>query len=81
MTERCIKAAIEAAEHRNVSHQTMHSAAMHDTAHVADLTDTVLLFAPSRDGISHNPMEWTDWKDCAEAADVLTETIRSLATE
>ncbi len=81
MTERCVEAAITAAESLDVSHRPMHSAAMHDTAHVADKTNTVMLFAPSRDGISHNPLEWTDWKDCSAAADVLTETIRLLASK
>ncbi len=81
MAERCVKAAIKAAKSQNISYRTMHSAAMHDTAHIANKTDTVMLFSPSRDGISHNPLEWTDWKDCAAAADVLTETIRSLATK
>jgi len=29
------------------------------------------VFAPSQDGISHSPREWTDWADCAAATEVL----------
>jgi N-carbamoyl-L-amino-acid hydrolase len=49
----------------------LHSGAAHDTMHVADVTEAALLFAPSQDGISHNPREWTDWEDCASATRVL----------
>jgi N-carbamoyl-L-amino-acid hydrolase len=49
--------------------------------HVADATDAGMLFSPSRDGISHNPREWTDWDDCADATRALTGGIRELASE
>ena len=57
----------------------LHSGAAHDTMHVATVTDAALLFAPSRDGISHNPREWTDWEDCAAATQVMTDAIVALA--
>ena len=59
--------------------ETMHSAAMHDTALVADRTDALLLFAPSQDGISHNPREWTDWSDCATATGFLARAVAAAA--
>ena len=59
--------------------ETMHSAAMHDTALVADRTDALLLFAASRDGISHNPREWTDWSDCATATAFLARAVAAAA--
>lgn len=49
--------------------------------HVAGVTDAALLFAPSRDGISHNPLEWTDWADCAAATRVMADALADLATE
>jgi N-carbamoyl-L-amino-acid hydrolase len=39
------------------------------------------MFAPSKDGNSHNPREWTDWEDCTAATTVLAEAIHDLATE
>jgi N-carbamoyl-L-amino-acid hydrolase len=57
----------------------LHSGAGHDTMQVAAATDAGLLFAPSRGGHSHNPLEWTDWVDCAVATDVLATALASLA--
>jgi N-carbamoyl-L-amino-acid hydrolase len=80
MSDACVEAARAAADDAGLGHRVMRSAAMHDTANVADVTDTVLLFAPSRDGVSHNPREWTDWDDCARATRVLAGTVARLAT-
>ena len=30
-----------------------------------------MIFVPSRDGLSHQPGEHTDWEDCVEGANVL----------
>lgn len=79
MSERCIAAAEEAVETHEIDAIQLHSAAMHDTANIAEVTDTGLLFAPSVDGVSHSPREWTEWNDCAVATEVLAETIRRLA--
>ena len=80
MADSCVEAATAATETCDVDAIEMHSAAMHDTANVADVTDTVLLFAPSKDGLSHNPLEWTDWDDCAAVTEVLAETVARLAS-
>ncbi|SMO89363.1 Zn-dependent hydrolase [Halorubrum cibi] len=53
----------------------LHSGAAHDAMRVARVTDASLLFAPSRDGVSHNPREWTDWADCAAATEVLAGAV------
>jgi len=58
----------------------MHSGAAHDTMHVAQTTDAGMLFAPSRDGVSHNPREWTDWRQCEQATRVLAGALARLAT-
>jgi N-carbamoyl-L-amino-acid hydrolase len=79
MSERCIAAAEEAVEADSIDAIRLHSAAMHDTANVAAVTDAGLLFAPSVDGVSHSPREWTDWDDCAVATEALAETVRILA--
>ncbi|ELZ65660.1 N-carbamoyl-L-amino acid amidohydrolase [Haloferax prahovense DSM 18310] len=79
MADDCVDAALDAAATEDIDAKRMHSAAMHDTANVASVTDAVLLFAPSADGLSHNPREWTDWVDCATAASVLAGTLARLA--
>ena len=81
MADRCRVALHDAADAVGVAAIDLHSGAGHDTLHVADVTDAALLFAPSRDGISHNPREWTDWADCAAATTVLTGALADLAAE
>ncbi len=79
MSERVQSVATAAGEAVGVETMTLPSLAAHDTMHVARVTDAGLLFAPSVDGISHSPDEWTDWADCAAATGVLAETMASLA--
>jgi len=79
MSDACIDAATAAADVVGLPAQRLHSAAMHDTANVGCVTDAGLLFAPSEDGISHTPQEWTDWDDCAAATRVLAGTTARLA--
>jgi len=79
MSDRVREAARDAGERAGIETLAMHSGAAHDTMHVAGVTDAGLLFAPSRDGISHNPKEWTDWDDCATATRVLAGALADLA--
>lgn len=81
MSERCVRAALDAAAACDVEPLRLDSGALHDTANVATVTDAGMLFAPSRDGISHTPREWTDWEDCASAVEVLAGAAYQLATE
>ena len=71
MSERLREAAHGAADAAGRDALDLHSGAAHDAMRVARVTDSSLLFAPSRDGVSHNPREWTDWADCAAATEVL----------
>jgi len=79
MSAACVDAATAAADAAGLSAQRLHSAAMHDTANVGAVTDAGLLFAPSEDGVSHTPAEWTDWDDCAAATRVLAGAAARLA--
>jgi N-carbamoyl-L-amino-acid hydrolase len=79
MSERCREALHAAGRDAGIETLDLHSGAGHDTMHIADVTDAALLFAPSRDGISHNPLEWTDWDDCADATRVLAGALADLA--
>ncbi|WP_277552936.1 M20 family metallo-hydrolase [Halobaculum limi] len=79
MAERLREAAHRAGEAAGLDTMDLHSGAAHDTMHVADVTDASLLFAPSKNGISHNPREWTDWDDCAAATRVLAGAMAETA--
>jgi N-carbamoyl-L-amino-acid hydrolase len=79
MAGRLREAAHRAGDAAGIETMDLHSGAAHDTMHVADVTDAALLFAPSREGISHNPREWTDWDDCAAATRVLAGAMAETA--
>ena len=79
MSDRLRAAAHETAAAAGREAIDLHSGAAHDAMRVARVTDASLLFAPSRDGISHNPREWTDWADCAAATEVLAGAIARVA--
>ena len=81
MSDRLRTAAHDAAEDAGRTAIDLHSGAAHDAMRVARVTDASLLFAPSRDGISHNPREWTDWKDCAAATAVLAGALVRIASD
>jgi N-carbamoyl-L-amino-acid hydrolase len=79
MTERLRTAAHEAGDRAGVETLDLHSGAAHDTMRVARVTDAALLFAPSVDGLSHTPLEWTEWDDCATATRVLAGALADVA--
>ncbi len=51
----------------------------HDSLIMANYTKMGMIFVRSKDGISHNPKEWTDLEDCAVGTQVLFETLVKLA--
>ncbi|MFO8116446.1 MAG: Zn-dependent hydrolase [Halorubrum sp.] len=81
MSDRLRDAAHAAATDAGRTAIDLHSGAAHDAMRVARVTDASLLFAPSRDGISHNPREWTDWEDCAAATEVLAGALARIAVD
>ena len=81
MSERCTAALDRAVSAVDVPSISLHSGAGHDTMHIANVTETGMLFAPSRGGFSHSPREWTDWSNCATATRVLTTGVANLARE
>ena len=53
------------------------SGALHDAAILAPVVPTIMLFIASRDGISHNPGEFSRMEDITSATRLLYETIRT----
>lgn len=51
------------------------SGATHDARNVAHLGPTAMIFVPSRDGISHNPREWTDPAHLIQGCDLLAKSL------
>jgi len=73
LCEKLVRAA-GAADIGSVS--TTVSGALHDSAVLSPQSPTAMLFVPSRDGISHNPAEYSRAEDLAAAASVLDHLVR-----
>jgi len=72
-------AATNAAKQADLPSMDFHSGAVHDSMQVAAVTQAGMLLAPSRDGISHSPREWTAWSECADPTRGLAGTLAELA--
>ncbi|MGH8812890.1 MAG: Zn-dependent hydrolase [Advenella sp.] len=55
------------------------SGAGHDSGSFHNFCPMGMIFVRSRDGISHNPAEWSTPQDCAAGANVLYRTLLALA--
>jgi len=53
----------------------MKSGAGHDAGWASKVVNSCMIFVPSKDGISHNPAEYTSPEDCALGAQVLLQTV------
>ncbi|KAG4435899.1 hypothetical protein IFR05_008630 [Cadophora sp. M221] len=53
----------------------MKSGAGHDAAWASKVVKTTMIFVPSKDGISHNPAEYTSPEDCALGAQILLQAV------
>ena len=59
----------------------MHSGAYHDSMFVAHFAPLGMIFVPSKNGISHNIEEWTDYEDIALGTDILSEILLNLSNK
>lgn len=57
----------------------MNSGAGHDSQNMAGKVKTGMIFVPSVNGISHAPLEWTNWEDIEKGTQVLTQTLKNLS--
>ncbi|TGD99460.1 Zn-dependent hydrolase [Methylobacterium nonmethylotrophicum] len=74
-----VRAIEAAAGARGLSTRRMTSGAGHDAQMMARLCPAAMIFVPSRDGISHNPREFTADADLVAGADVLLDVVRRIA--
>ena len=56
------------------------SGAAHDGMQLVGLCPVGMIFVRSKDGVSHNPDEWSSKEDCTAGADVLYQTTLDLAS-
>ncbi len=65
----------EAIVSKGVKPISLVSGAGHDAMNFASLCPMGMIFVRSKDGISHNPLEFSSMDDCAIATDVLYDTL------
>ncbi|EHL03335.1 putative N-carbamoyl-L-amino acid hydrolase [Glarea lozoyensis 74030] len=77
--EDCIQAVRSAAINEVGEAQIMDikSSAGHDAAWCSTVVKSSMIFVPSKDGISHNPAEYTTPEDCTLGAQVLLQAVLS----
>lgn len=63
-----------------LAHHTMPSGAAHDCQMLTQVTQAGMIFVPSKGGKSHSPHEWTAFKDIEAGANLLLNTLISLAS-
>jgi len=71
----CVDAVRRAASDSGYSVRDIVSGAGHDSAYVARVAPTAMIFVPCRDGISHNEAEFTSQEQCAMGAQVLLQAV------
>ena len=69
----------QSAKQLEIECQPMPSGAAHDTQIMATITPAGMIFVPSKEGRSHSPAEWTAWEDIERGANVLLNTLYTLA--
>lgn len=79
MADSFIEAVEAAATSLGLSHTRLMSFAGHDAQSLAAITNSVMYFVPSVDGISHNPKEFTKPEDCVNAANVMLQSVLKVA--
>jgi len=71
----------QAAKKCELSCKRMTSGAGHDAQMMARICPAAMIFVPSKDGISHNPGEYTDDKSLLQGSSVLLEVSRKLVAD
>lgn len=75
-----VKSAIASAcDKLGLDRMDAYSRAVHDTSHIAQVTNAGMIFVPSVGGKSHSPDELTYWEDILPGLDVLYEVTLALA--
>lgn len=81
LDKRLLRVTRELCDEQKIDYEIMPSGAGHDAMQMAKITPSGMIFVPSKRGISHNPLEWTDPRDIALGAQLLMETMVRVANE
>ena len=79
LSEEVIRTIEKTAIQAGVRFRKMTSGAAHDAQNMTSIARTGMIFVPSVNGISHSPMEWTEWDDIEKGVSVLTGALKALS--
>ena len=79
MDQQIVKAIEKQVKESGLSYKIMHSGAGHDSQIIAPIVPTAMIFVPSREGISHNPLEYTSPEELAAGVKALMDSLYVLA--
>ncbi|MCG7334755.1 allantoate deiminase [Sporosarcina sp. ACRSM] len=79
MDRQIVEAIEKQTKEKGLNYKMMHSGAGHDSQIIAPIVPTAMIFVPSRDGISHNPLEYTSPEELATGVQALMESLYVLA--
>ncbi|HSF57217.1 MAG TPA: M20 family metallo-hydrolase [Candidatus Binatia bacterium] len=81
LDKRLVRLLKECCEAKNIAYEIMPSGAGHDAMQMAKITAAGMLFIPSRRGISHSPLEWSEPEDICLGGQLLLDSIIRVANE
>lgn len=64
----------------DIPYHNMVSGAYHDSIFICEFAPTSMIFVPSKNGISHHHLEWTDFEDIEIGTNILAESLVRLAS-
>ncbi|MCM3744494.1 allantoate deiminase [Sporosarcina luteola] len=79
MDKKIVEAIEKQVKEIGFNYKLMHSGAGHDSQIIAPVVPTAMIFVPSREGISHNPLEYTSPEQLAVGVQALMSSLYALA--
>lgn len=79
MNKQIVEVIEKQAKENGFNYKMMHSGAGHDSQIIAPVIPTAMIFVPSREGISHNPLEYTSPEQLAVGVQALMGSLYALA--
>lgn len=64
-----------------LDYKIMPSGAAHDAQMVSLIAPMAMIFVPSKNGISHSPHEWTDWRFIERGANLMLNSLVDIANK
>lgn len=81
LAKRLVDLLKDCCEVKGIAYEIMPSGAGHDAMQMAKIAPAGMLFIPSRRGISHSPLEWSDPEDICLGTQLLLDAIVRVANE